>query len=102
MKHFFDIDIDWVEETFSTIEPEFFKRLFETNIEDQAGITYYIFTVPIGNAKERGKIEYKIQAPLVAYYQNASNSCCLSSLSYSFTASGEEKYTRDIEMRIQE
>ena len=33
----------------------FTKRLFQTNIEGQAGIINPIFSVPIGNAKETGQ-----------------------------------------------
>ena len=53
-KHWFGIDIEWVEESFSTSEPHFYKKLFQTNIEGQSGITYPIFPVPIGNEKETG------------------------------------------------
>ena len=35
--HWFDIDIEWVEGNFSTREPQFYKRLFQRNIEGQAG-----------------------------------------------------------------
>ena len=31
-KHWFDLDIDWIEYYFMTREPEFFKRLFRRNI----------------------------------------------------------------------
>ena len=51
-----------------------------------------IIPVPIGNSKEKGEIEYDLQAPLVAYHQNASNSCCFISLAYVFTASREKFY----------
>ena len=36
------------------------------------------------------------------YHQNDSNSCCLSSLSYSFIASGEENAVRAITVQIEE
>ena len=64
--------------------------MFQTNIECQYGITYAIFPVPIGNAKETGEIKYDLQAPIVEYHQNASNNCCFSSLASAFTASGEK------------
>ena len=51
-KHWFDLDIEWFEEKFSTREPQFYKRLFQSNIEGQSGITYTIFPVPVSNAKE--------------------------------------------------
>ena len=70
-KHWFDLDIEWFEEKFSTREPQFYKRLFQTNIGGQYGITHPIFPVPIRNAKETGEIEYCLQAQLVEYYQKA-------------------------------
>ena len=70
-KHWFDLDIELVEEKFSTREPQFYNRLFQTNIEVKSGITYPVFTVPIGNSKEKGEIEYNLQDPLVLYHQNA-------------------------------
>ena len=36
-KHLFDLDIKWIEEKFSTREPQFYKRLFQTNIEGKSG-----------------------------------------------------------------
>ena len=92
--------MEWVEENFSAREPQFYNSLFQTNIEGQYGITYPILPVPIGDAKETDEIEYDIQAKLVAYHQNASNTCCFSSLSFSFTESGERNDAREIAMRI--
>ena len=66
-KNWFDPDIEWVGENFSTRKCHFYKRLFHINIERRYGLTYPIFPVPIGNAKEAGEIEYGLQAPLVAY-----------------------------------
>ena len=74
-KRWFDTDVEWIEENLSTREPQFYKRPFQTNIEGQYGITYPIFLVLIGNAKETGEIERNIQATMVAYHQNASKSC---------------------------
>ena len=62
--------------------------MFQTNIEGQAGLTYPIFPYRIVNVRETGKIEYYLQDPLVAYHQNSSNRCCLSSLAPAFTTSG--------------
>ena len=100
-KHWFILDIEWVEENFSTIEPQFYKRLFQTNIEGQAVLIYPIFPVIFGNTNLTGKSEYDIQAQLVAYYHNAVNSCCFSSFASAFTASGEKNYERSIPFWIE-
>ena len=41
-----------------TMEPEFFKRLFQRNIEDQAGRPLPKFIVTVVNEKETGEIEF--------------------------------------------
>ena len=64
-KHWFDLDIEWIEENFSTREPQFYQRLFQSNIEGQAGSKYSTFTVTIGYAKEIGDIEYNTKDILV-------------------------------------
>ena len=50
-KNWFDLDIEWVKENIITREHQFYKRLFQTNIEVQSGIKYPIFPVTIGNEK---------------------------------------------------
>ena len=42
-KRWFDIDIDWLEEEFIKREPQFYKKLFQSNIQGQAGSKYPIF-----------------------------------------------------------
>ena len=69
-KHWFEPDIEWVEENFSIREPDFYKRLFHINIEGQSGLTYHIFPVPIGNVKNTGEIEYNLKTKLVIYHKN--------------------------------
>ena len=64
-KNWFNLHIEWIKENISTREHQFYKRLFQTNIEVQSGIKYPIFPVPIENEKETGEIEYDIKAPLV-------------------------------------
>ena len=57
LKHWFDLDIEGVEEKFSTWEPHFYKRLSQSNIQGQARSKYPMFPVPVGNAKETGENE---------------------------------------------
>ena len=100
-KHWLDLDMEWVEENFSKRELQFYKRLFQTIIEGQSGITYLIFPVTFVNVKETGEIEYALHDPLVAYYQKDSNFCCFSSLASTFTASGEKNAVRKIARQIE-
>ena len=37
LKHWFDLNIEWAEENVSTRLPQFYKRLFQINIQGQAG-----------------------------------------------------------------
>ena len=56
--HWFDIDINWVKEHFTSIQLQLYNRPFQRNNEDKYEKLFPTFTVPIGNAKEIGKVEY--------------------------------------------
>ena len=71
-----------------TRKPQFYKRLFQSNIQGQARAKYPTFTFSIENAKETDEVEYNYKAPIVEYHQNSSNSCYFSSLASAFTVSG--------------
>ena len=47
----FDLDLDWIDINFSTREPDFYKKLFQSYDDKQDDITFKTFHVPIGNAK---------------------------------------------------
>ena len=99
-KHWFDLNIEWVEENFSTREHQFYKRLSQSTIEGQYGSKYPTLPVPIVNAEETGEIQYHSKYTLVEYHQNASNSYCFNSLAYVLTVAGEKSATRAIVMWI--
>ena len=48
-----DIDLEWLEEKFSTHELDFYFKILSKNIRGQETKTYQLFVVPIGNAKIR-------------------------------------------------
>ena len=50
-QRWFDIDFDWIEVNFSTHEPDFYKKLFQSHDDKQDINTFKFFQVPIGNAK---------------------------------------------------
>ena len=47
----FDLDLDWIEINFSTREPDFYKKLFQSHVDTQDNNTFKKFQVPIGNEK---------------------------------------------------
>ena len=47
----FDLDLDWIDINFSTCEPDFYKKLFQSHDNKQDKDTFKTFQVPIGNAK---------------------------------------------------
>ena len=47
----FDLDLDWNDINFSTREPDFYKRLFQSHDNKQEKDTFKTFQVSIGNAK---------------------------------------------------
>ena len=47
----FDLDLDWIGINFSTREPDFYKKLFQSHDNEQDKDTFKKFQVPIGNSK---------------------------------------------------
>ena len=50
-QRWFDLDLDWIEVNFSTREPDFYKKLFQSHDDTQDINTFKCFQVPIGDAK---------------------------------------------------
>ena len=50
-KLWFDLDLYWIDINFSTREPVFYKKLFQSHEDKQDGIVFKTFQVPIGYAK---------------------------------------------------
>ena len=50
-QRWFDIEWDWVEVNFSTREPYFYKKLFQSHNDTQDINTFKFFQVSTGNAK---------------------------------------------------
>ena len=52
------LDLDWIEDNFTTREPELYKRIFKRNIEGKNGIELPKFSSVIGNTKETGEMDF--------------------------------------------
>ena len=76
----FDLDLDWIDINFSTREPDFYKKLFQSHDNKQDKDIFKNFQVPIGNAKVVKSFMYKKDAPIIRYFEKTLNSCCFSSL----------------------
>ena len=50
-QRWFDLEFDWIEVIFSTSEPGFYKKTFQSHDNTQDINTFKIFQVPIGNSK---------------------------------------------------
>ena len=61
-----------------------------------------MFEVPIVNDKNVEEMKFRIDSPMLKYHQNASNSCCVSSLESSFDSINQIKATNSISKRIEE
>ena len=55
----FDLNLDWIDINFSTREPDFYNKLFQSNDNKQDGDTFKTFQVPIGNAKVVNHLSFK-------------------------------------------
>ena len=98
----FDLNLDWININFSTREPDFYKKLFQSHDDKQADIMFKTFQVPIGNAKSVKSLKFQNDAPILRYCQKTLNSCCLSSLASAFASIKHFKADNAISMRIEE
>ena len=72
-----------------TREPDFYKKLNQTNTRDDDTKTYKLFVVPIGKAKITDEIKFHPEEPVIKYHQRLSNSCCLGRLTSAFQSTGD-------------
>ena len=96
----FDLDLYWIDINFSTCEPDFYKKLFQSRDDKQDNITFKTFQVPIGNAKVVKSFKFQNDAPILSYCQKTLNSCCFSSLASAFDSIKHFKPSNAISMRI--
>ena len=82
----FDLDLDWIDMNFSTREPDFYKKIFQSHDIKQEKDTFKTFQVPIGNAKFVKSFMFYKDAPILSYCQKTLNSCCFSSLAPAFAS----------------
>ena len=98
----FDIDLDWIDINFSTREPDFYKKLFQSHDNKQDKDTFKKFQVPIGNTKVLKSFKFQKDAPIIRYCQKTLNSCCFSSLASAFAGIKHFKAENAISIRIKE
>ena len=65
----FDLDLDWIEVNFSTSEPDFYRKLFQSHDDTQDINTFKLFQVSIGNAKCVDSFKFRNDAPILKHYQ---------------------------------
>ena len=68
-KRWFDLDLDWIEINFSSREPGFYKKLFQSHYDTQADNTFKTFQVPIGSAKCVESFKFQNDTPILKYCQ---------------------------------
>ena len=87
---------------FSTREPDFYKKLFQSHDNRQDKDTFKTFQVPIGNAKVVKSFMFHKDAPILSYCQKTLNICCFSSLASAFASIKHFKSENAISIRIKE
>ena len=87
---------------FSTREPDFYKKLFQSHDNEQDTNTFKKFQVPIGNAKVVKSFMFHKDAPILRYCQKSLNSCCFSSLASAFASINHFKAADAISIHIKE
>ena len=99
-QRWFDLNLDWIEVNFSTHEPDFYKKRFQSNDDTQDINTFKFFQVTIGNTKCVESFKFQNNAPIINYFQKSLNSCCFSSLSSAFASINHNKAANDISLCI--
>ena len=99
-QRWFDLDLDWIEVNFSTREPDFYKKHFQSHKNTQDINTFIFFQVPIGNAKCVESFKFKNYSPILKYCQKLLNSCFFSSLAPSFASINHNNSANAISLRI--
>ena len=65
----FDLDLDWIDIHFSTREPYFYKKIFQSHNNEQDTNTFKTFQVPIGNEKVVKSFVFHKDDPILSYFQ---------------------------------
>ena len=98
----FYLDLDWIKVNFSTSEPDFYRKLFQSHENTQDTNTFKIFQVPIGNSKCVEISNFYSDVPMLKYRQKLFNSCCFSSLASAFASIKQTKADNYILLFIEE
>ena len=98
----FDLDFDWIEETFSTYEPNFYRKIYQRYDKTKDTNTFKMFEFTIGNTKCVEEMKFHSKAPMLKYCQNLLNSCCFSSLASYFDSINQTKSANAIAIHIEE
>ena len=96
----FDLDLDQIYMDFSTREPDFYKKIFQSHDNKQDKDTFKTFQVPIGNTKVVKSFIFHKDAPILGYCQKMLNSCYFSSSASAFASIKHFKAGNDISIRI--
>ena len=67
-QRWFDLDFDWIEVHFSTREPNFYKKLFQSHNDTLDINTFKKIQAPIGNAKCVESFKFQNDAPILKYF----------------------------------
>ena len=59
-KRWFDLNFDWIGENFSTCEPGFFGKIFQSHDNPQDTNTFQMFEFPIINSKCVEKLSFTV------------------------------------------
>ena len=80
----FDLDLYWIDINFSTREPDFYKKLFQSHDNNQDEDTFKTFQVPIVNEKVVKSCIFHKDAPILSFFGKSFTSCSVSCLSSAF------------------
>ena len=91
-----------IEVNFSTHEPDFYKKKFQSHNYTQDTNIFKFFQVPIGNSKWVKISNFHNDTPMLKYCQKSLNSCFFSSLVSALAIIEQTKDANAISLRIEE
>ena len=100
-QRWFDLEFEWIEVNFSTHEPDFYEKLFQSHENKQDTNTFKFFQVPIENAKCVESFKFQNHSPILKYCKQSLNICCFVSLASAFASINHNKADNAISLRIE-
>ena len=97
----FDLDFDWIEINFSSREPDFYKKLFQSHGDTQDNNTFKNFKYQLKMQNVQNHLSFKMTPQFSSIVKKTLNGCCFSNLASAFASINHFNAANDISKRIE-